>query len=803
MEDISKSENLVPFKGIINNIFECCLKEECEKQHENIDSKNFHDIMIKTNWILLLSNPGLNMELYTKVYNYVKDSIENNNILQLFKEMVEKHDTLMRKEYFYQGKEKEEIYCFTPTFIFRYGKYYLFNSWESDEKYDFIYLPLVSINGVPVPEIFSKFKKAGLNKEQALIAMTGVGLFKYIGLPDDEMYFEVEYNNEIIKLPVSNYSGFSFDPNIFKKGGSIVHEMYDLKPQSYERSTDEAIDNYSYSIFQKCLMILNGICSNNYDRSVVQNLFATTDLDSYVVSDNYFNAMIMIIYFMNTLEEVLKIVPDDIKKGIALNFLDTIYKDSKNNYFINENNESVVMYPLQIVNSPHFDAGKFLKSIKNCFAHFLYSLDNEYINAREINVLGVYQNIQIPMNLNIFFSSFNQILSGLDLSNLFPIVFEDRNPLPYGVTPSPLSSIEQVSSYLDILMLSNNEEVKCNDRELNSIDTQLLANNYDDIERVHYLSEYNEKDKSLSSHTFFYDMKFDIAPLSNDLKEYVLEKVSQYDEFFKKDLFEQRNYIKDLIRYKVSKEKVPNDIIFDFINTKDKATGNIYYLLESYSPLQKEKVIRLIIKTILNTLYLITNGKFEDYDDYYVNYENMGFLSGIDITFEKTKIENKLKQLKVQYSNIDKEIEKLKEKIETQKNQINNPKVPNHVKEKFVKAIEEFEQAITELPNAKKEVEDEIVENSSMLESMNNNSYVMHPHDVIRHIRNAISHNNIEVIDINTDNIMNTKIIVNDFDEKDGGKQTFHCETTFEDLLEYINNSEFLKSIFKKSGKQK
>ncbi len=803
MEDISNKENLVPFKGIINNIFECCLKEECEKQHENIDPKNYYDVMTKTNWLLLLSNPGLNMELYTKVYNYVKDSIENNNILQLFKEMVDKHDTLMRKEYFYQGKEKEEIYCFIPTFIFRYGKYYLFNSWESDEEYDFIYLPLVSINGVPVPEIFSKFKKAGLNKEQALIAMTGVGLFKYIGLPDDEMYFEVEYNNEIIKLPVSNYSGFSFDPNIFKKGGSIVHEMYDLKPQSYERSTDEAIDNYSYSIFQKSLMILNGICSNNYDRSVVQDLFTTTGLDSYVVSDNYFDAMLMIIYLMNTLEEVLKIVPNDMKKGIALEFLDTIYKDSENNYFINENNESVVMNPLQIVNSPHFDAGKFLKSIKNSFAHFLYSLDDEYINAREVYVLGVYQNIQIPMNLNVFYSRFTQILSGLNLSNLFPIIFEDRKPLPYGVTPNPLSSIEQVSSYLDILRLSNNEVVEYKDRELYTTNMQLLADNYNDIERVHYLSEYNESNKSLSSPNIFYDMKFDVSPMSNDLKEYVLEKVSQYDEFFKKDLFEQRNYIKDLIRYKVSKEKVTDDIIFDVINTKDKAAGDIHYLLESYSPLQKEKVIRLLIKTIMNTLYLITNGKFEDYDDYNVNYENMGFLSGIDVSFEKTKVENEFKQLKAQYSNIDKEIEKLKGKIETQKNQINNPKVPDHVKERFAKAIEEFEQAITELPNAKKEVEDAIAEKNSMLESMNNNSYIMHPHDVVRHIRNAISHNNIEVIDINTDSIMNTKIIINDFDEKDGGKQTFHCGTTFEDLLEYINNNEFLKSIFKKSVKQK
>ncbi len=802
MEDISNKENFVPFKGIINNIFECCLKEECEKQHENIDPKNYYDVMTKTNWLLLLSNPGLNMELYTKVYNYVKDSIENNNILQLFKEMVDKHDTLMRKEYFYQGKEKEEIYCFIPTFIFRYGKYYLFNSWESDEEYDFIYLPLVSINGVPVPEIFSKFKKAGLNKEQALIAMTGVGLFKYIGLPDDEMYFEVEYNNEIIKLPVSNYSGFSFDPNIFKKGGSIVHEMYDLKPQSYEKSTDESIDNYSYSIFQKCLMILNGICSNNYDRSIVQDLFTTTGLDSYVVSDNYFNAMIMIIYLMNTLEEVLKIVPNDIKKGMALNFLDTIYKNSENNYFINENNESVVMYPLQIVDSPHFDAGKFLKSIKNSFAHFLYSLDDEYINAREVYVLGVYQNIQIPMNLNVFYSRFTQILSGLNLSNLFPIIFEDRKPLPYGVTPNPLSSIEQVSSYLDILRLSNNEVVEYKDRELYTTNMQLLADNYNDIERVHYLSEYDEKDKSLSTN-IFYDLKFDVSPMSNDLKEYVLEKVSQYDEFFKKDLFEQRNYIKDLIRYKVSKEKVTDDIIFDVINTKDKAAGDIHYLLESYSPLQKEKVIRLLIKTIMNTLYLITNGKFEDYDDYNVNYENMGFLSGIDVSFEKTKVENEFKQLKAQYSNIDKEIEKLKGKIETQKNQINNPKVPDHVKERFAKAIEEFEQAITELPNAKKEVEDAIAEKNSMLESMNNNSYVMHPHDVIRHIRNAISHNNIEVIDINTDNIMNTKIIINDFDEKDGGNQTFHCETTFEELLEYINNREFLQSIFKKSVKQK
>lgn len=46
MEDIPNKENLVPFKGIINNIFECCLKEECEKQHEQIDPKNHYEYMM-------------------------------------------------------------------------------------------------------------------------------------------------------------------------------------------------------------------------------------------------------------------------------------------------------------------------------------------------------------------------------------------------------------------------------------------------------------------------------------------------------------------------------------------------------------------------------------------------------------------------------------------------------------------------------------------------------------------------------------------------------------------------------------
>ena len=44
--------------------------------------------------------------------------------------------------------------------------------------------------------------------------------------------------------------------------------------------------------------------------------------------------------------------------------------------------------------------------------------------------------------------------------------------------------MQHYKSYLDILMLSNNEEVKCNDRELNTIDMNLLANNYNDIERL-------------------------------------------------------------------------------------------------------------------------------------------------------------------------------------------------------------------------------------------------------------------------------------------------------------------------------
>lgn len=66
-------------------------------------------------WIYLLANPRLNLELYTKVHNYVNDFVENNNVLQLFKEMCEKHDTLMRKEYYYQGKEKEDLYWFKPS----------------------------------------------------------------------------------------------------------------------------------------------------------------------------------------------------------------------------------------------------------------------------------------------------------------------------------------------------------------------------------------------------------------------------------------------------------------------------------------------------------------------------------------------------------------------------------------------------------------------------------------------------------------------------------------------------------------
>ena len=787
MENISKNENLVPFRGIINNIFECCLKEECEKQNEI--------------WIHLLANPRLNLELYTKVHNYVNDFVENNNVLQLFKEMCEKYDTLMRKEYYYQGKEKEDLYCFTPSFVFKDGKYYIYNFWESvgtEDKAN--YLPLIAINGVPIKEIVERLKKIGLTEKQAYMAMTGVGLLKYIGVPDDRMCYEVENNNEIITLQVSNYSGFEFDYNILKNGGANIQEMYNLQPKSYEKSSDESIDNYSYSIFQKCLMILNGISSNNYDRSVLQDLFSTTDIESYVTNDNHFNAMIMITYLMNDLEEVLEIAPDNIKKELAIRFLDIIYKGSKSNYFINENNELEIMTPGEMANRPEFNSKDFLKSIKNGFAHFSYTLDDEYITVHGVNILGIYQDIQIPMKLSLLSVMFDTIINSINLSNSLPILFEDRH-IVYGEKLNPLSSLEEVSSYLDILRLSNNEVVGIIDRKMNTLILDEFAEVANSIGRIHNILEYNENRKKLYAFDPLFDLKFDLVSMNNDIREYILEKVSQYEGFFNMDIYDQKNYIKDLIRYKVSKEKVTDDIIFDLINTNDKAAGDIHYMLERYTPLKKEKVIRVLINTIMNTLYLITNGKYEDYEDFDVNYDNMGLFSRIDNTFEKTKLENELSQLRAQYSNIEKELVRIGGMIDSYKKQLSNPKVPEHVKLKISESLESLEQEIVKLPNTKIQVQNTIAQKDAILESMNNDLYVMNPHDVIRHIRNGISHNNIEVLDVNINNIMSTKIIVNDFDEKDGSKQTFHCETNLEELLRYINNKEFLQSIFKRNIK--
>ena len=793
LEKIINENKPYIFDGIIDDLFYYYLDEKCK------DVKDCNNIYLHT-------NPSENKELYLEVAKKIRDLAKTDNIIPLFKKMVRSRPNLYIAYYSYNDKNREWNYTFYPIIIHTNDNYYIYNNYETFKGKDNANVLLIEkINGVNIKEIVKRFKNIGLTEKEINVALTINGLFRYIDIYDDQINYEVKINNVKDNLIVNNKKSILSDYNILRKNGNRINTQYNLKPKINQINNN--IDNYSFQTYQKCLMMLNGLSESEADKKLFMNLF-NLEINSYDSNDKQINAMILINAIIEKLESLENKLPENISKTIVDLFLNDIDATQTT---LKESIRTICkkkgMSIPQMIHNNKFNANKFLNSVNNCFSHFSYSFGKkkDRIILHGVNIMDEYYDLSIPISSGLDtppatrLNTFNYDLSKVDISTSLPIIFEDRIPVLNEIK-KPFRNANEVLAYINTLYVSENEKISIDE----NIHLSLLAEPFrtlnEKINMHNYMLMYDTEQKRFLSgyHTKLYDLRFDIKQLDIESIIYIYEKLEKCKSFYEWDGYDQREYIDKLIKYKFSNYKTDDNIISELISIDDKSVGDLEYLFKNDNPLKREKTIRIMMKTLLSTLYLITNSKFEDYEEYDIDYSDINTLDGIDYKFEKTKYKNQFHQLRTQYNNLQDEQKLIDRKIKEYEKQIINPKVPQKVKDNMKVSIELMrDRKINGLPDKLKNVFDEIKKIEKILNKLSDKTYVLNPHDVIRHIRNSISHDNLIIDDIDISNISKTNIIIKDFDN---GKQTFYCETNFGKLLNYINNTKFFESTFIKKN---
>ena len=665
------------------------------------------------------------------------------------------------------------------------GQLYLYDNNLTKERQRKI--KVEKINEIDIETIINKLNiDSDTSESQIENILMHPELLKAIGIDT-----KAEYNLTLLidetstKHITLSLSEISENPNFI-----IFEKEYEpakiLSREHFQMSKEDVISEsyskkliYSYDSCQKLLQMLLGFCKSNQDVELFNEVIKRQlNYNIKSNSDEYLDWMFISSFFLFN-EQKIRELSDNTYDNITIG-LANYY----NCYYLDKNNEKVskigdkflreIGYNKALINEQTHDIDykKLIKQVRNALAHSSY----EVIDENYIRCYGT--NFNVIVNKKFVMRIISELIYNTNLDNLFPLFYMKESKIE--TYYKSIENEEELRSFLKNISFISIEQV---DIKKHSID-----NEFKEIIRKFKINRFFSTligTKKIAKLTYnnskmseFVQINFPEDGKDNEVDvEYVLKEVRKYgDDFYKHSLYNQYEIIKEIIREKELSEKGISPKLFNIIQTKEKASGNIIDTIAKNSPIEYinyGKYIQATFIAYLNSLLLYPYNGNER-----VDYSELTIDTKMNISSMRLL---ELKNNKREKNNLTKEKQNLQQKLTNLKARLLKVKGKNQSYE------EQLQEEI-------KKIEDGTYE-SKINESLNNLNRLDILNSIFIHLRDSLAHGRITFpygFDFN--NIGNTIIRFEDYDKEN--IKTFDATIKLSDLLLELSKEKFLLSIF-------
>ncbi|MBQ7240409.1 MAG: hypothetical protein IJS56_03115 [Bacilli bacterium] len=691
-----------------------------------------------------------------------------------------------------------KFFHFFPKITILNNNYYMYNNYLAKDNQKL--LKITKINGVDIEIIINTLKKDGyipieivkLIQQKEILSLYGFPGDGYkVTLQDADKTYEFDMEDPNVNI---NFKIFYKQHKISKL---LNKDNFNLDNDNYDENV-----SYSYDANLRLIRLLHGLASkNSNDSKKIEDIY-NKNIELFgrgTNNDKNIDWMFISSFFLFNGEEKNKLADfqyielgKEIEKSRNehVRFLDDEKHFDRNQYILKDG---------------EIDISMIFHCVRNSFAHSSY----EIINENYVRVYNTNNDFNFLIHKEIVKKFVNIIYNNKTLNDNFPILFGITNK-----NNKVFNSREKTETLLREAELIEIDSIRYKDIEKAVIDhfnTRISENDIYDFIKA-YSQDYSNtlyemKNKKRLSMIYdkeelynflheklsdFIDYRLTSRKLRNEEIDNVMSQIDKNrDKFYEHGMINRHEVLTEMVRNATNPSRNITSIINKLLNSKSKSEGNIIDTLNKKTTdyIDYDKVIKATIIAYLNNLLLYNFDKKIDsitMDFNALNYE-------LDLTEIINSKKSRIQQLERENKNIINSKDKLEESIKKLENMIKHCPKEEIVKEKTLKK-EEKERELAEFDmnligknnDLIKDLEYEVLQFSSRN---------LPPMFVIEHLRNSLAHGNVQFLNaMNYEDILNTNIRFLDYDKDEN--LTFMGTIKFGELLEILNNKEFLKSIY-------